>query len=197
MGKIDKLIRFKLAQEAKSAKLEGSAECLSDLELADYASGVLNEAQKSAIEKHIADCFLCLDKLVSSYDGEKLLKKRKIKEPPKEITWKAKNIGRFGDKFPKTKKSKATERPVKKWLPKNLRKNKWLIASIIAFVLSFAFPRVFLQFLLAAGILGGRWIFDSENKKILIMIYNAWKKGGGKEASKMLEALKDRFPTKR
>jgi hypothetical protein len=90
-----------------------------------------------------------------------------------------------------------TEKSVANWLPKNLKKNKWLIASITAFALSFAFPPVFLQFLLAAGILGGKWIFDSENARTLIMIYNAWKKGGDKEAGEMIELLKDRIPNKK
>jgi len=210
--RIDKVIRFKLAQEAKHARLEPAAGCLSDLELNRYLSGDLVQPEKALIEEHLAVCYLCLDKLVSSYEGEKLLAKRKIKRPPKHITWKAKNIERTGNTsiknridfalgnevpLPKTKKLSATENAVIKWLPKNLRKNKWLISSITAFALSFAFPPVFLQFLLAAGILGGKWIFDSENTKTLIMIYNAWKKGGEKEASRMIEALKSRIPTKK
>jgi len=212
MKKIDKLIRFKLAREAKGAKMELALACPSDLELAEYASGVTNAVKKDTIEKHISECFLCLDKLVSAYDGEKLLKKRKIKGPPQHIIWKAKNIDRISDELiknridvaldrkdllPRTRKLLNTEKEVTKWLPKNLKKNRWLIASITAFVLSFAFPLVFLQFLLAAGILGGKWIFDSENTKTLIMIYNAWKKGGEKEAGEMIEALKSRIPTKK
>lgn len=211
MKKIDKLIRFKLAQKAKGAKLESSAACPSDLELTSYTWGVLDGTKKEIIEKHIAECFLCLDKIVSSYEGEKLLAKRKIKKPPAKVTWKAKNIDRLNDELikdrvdavfarngllPKTRKLLTTEKAVIKWLPKNLKKNRWLIASITAFVLSFAFPPVFLQFLLAAGILGGKWIFDSENAKTLIMIYNAWKKGGEKEVGEMLEVLKDRLPNK-
>jgi len=173
MKKIDKLMRFKLAQEAKYARLEPAADCPSDPELNRYLSGDLPQPKKALIEEHLAECYLCLDKLVSCREGEKLLAKRKIKGPP------------------------ITKKAVKKWLPKNLRKNKWLIASITAFTLSFAFPPVFLQFLLAAGILGGKWIFDSENTKTLIMIYNAWKKGGEKEASRMIETLKDRIVNKR
>lgn len=212
MRKIDKLIRFKLAREAKGAKMEPALACPSDLELAEYISGAMNSAKKEIMAKHISGCFLCLDKLVSAYEGEKLLKKRKIKVPPRHIIWKAKNIDRISDELiknrinialgrkdllPRTQKLLTTEKAVIKWLPKNLKKNKWLIASITAFVLSFAFPLVFLQFLLAAGILGGKWIFDSENAKTLIMIYNAWKKGGEKEAGEMIEALKDRISNNR
>lgn len=212
MRRIDKLIRFKLAQEAKHAKLEAGAGCPSDMELIGYISGNLIQSKKEMIEQHLAECFPCLDKLVYSYEGEKLLTKRKIKEPPNHITWKAKNIERISGAFiknridfalkgkglpPKAKKLLTTEKAALKWLPKNLKKNRWLIASTIAFTLSFAFPPVFLQFLLAAGILGGKWIFDSENAKTLIMIYDAWKKGGEKEAGGLIKALKDRIPTKR
>ena len=110
------------------------------------------------------------------------------------------DIDRIIDNFtllPRTQKLLTTEKAVIKWLPKNFKKNKWLIASITAFALSFAFPPVFLQFLLAAGILGGKWIFDSENAKTLIMIYNAWKKGDEKEVKDMLETLKNRIPSRK
>jgi hypothetical protein len=212
MGKIEKLLRYKLTQKAKYARLEPTAGCPSYLELTDYVRGVSDGAKKEAIEKHLSECFLCLDKIVSVYEGDRLLKKRKIKAAPKHVAWKAKNIDRISDDLiveridlalsrkrilPRTKKTQAAEKAAVNWLPKSLKKNRWLIASITAFLLSFAFPPVFLQFLLAAGILGGKWIFDSENAKTLIMIYNAWKKGGDKEAGEMLEALKDRIPNKK
>lgn len=211
MGKIDKLIRAALVRKTKNVKMDISADCPSDIELANYISGDAGQA-RDYIEKHLADCFVCLDKLVFSYEGNELLKKRRIKKAPRRATWKAKNIDRLSgetiknrvdtvlknaDMLPRTKKLLETEKVVIKWLPKNLKKNKWLIASITAFALSFAFPPVFLQFLLAAGILGGKWIFDSENARTLIMIYNAWKKGGKEEVGEMLEILKDRIPNKR
>lgn len=208
MKKIDKYIRSSLAKKAKGVKLEPGPDCISDVELACYMSGGISAQTKEYIEKHLAECFLCLDKLASSHEGSKLFYKRKIKKPPKQAAWKAKNIERISDEalksrldlalkgedlLPRTRKLLETEKTVIHWLPKNLKKNRWLIASITAFTLSFAFPPVFLQFLLAAGILGGKWIFDSENARTLIMIYNAWKKGGEKEAGEMIEALKDRI----
>ncbi|MFC1590650.1 zf-HC2 domain-containing protein [Candidatus Omnitrophota bacterium] len=75
--------------------------------------------------------------------------------------------------------------------------NWYLISSITAFFLSFAFREYFLQFLAAAVILAVKWIVDAKNTRILITIYEAWKKGGEKEASKILKGLdvktKDRF----
>ena len=213
MKKIDRLIRMYLARRAVDMALEPTAQCLSDSELSEYAAGAIDSAKRKTLEKHLAGCFLCLDKVASAAEGGRLFEKRKLKSPGPSGVWKAKNIERVSDEeieeridfalsradkvAPATRKTAEMQRTVIRWLPKNLRKNRWLIASVTAFALSFAFPPVFLQFLVAAGILGGKWIFDSENTKILIMIYNAWKKGGEKEVGEMLEILKDRLPTKK
>jgi hypothetical protein len=199
MKKIDKYVRRAFAKKAKGIKLEAGPDCPSDIELVSYLAGGLSFQTREYMEKHLAECFLCLDKLAACHQGSKLLDKGKAKVPSKQTTWKAKNIERLSDGtlLPRTKRLLETEKSVINWLPKNLRKNRWLVASITAFALSFAFPPVFLQFLLAAGILGGKWIFDSENAKTLIMIYNAWKKGGEKEVGEMLEILKDRIPNKK
>ena len=73
------------------------------------------------------------------------------------------------------------------------KKNLWLIGSIIAFVLSFVMPRYFIHALVASILMAIKWIFDSVNARILIMIYDAWSKGGEKEASKMLQGLNNRI----
>lgn len=212
MDKFDKLMRSNMIQKGRHAKLEPTNLCVSDPELAGYLAGSLDRAKTAQIEKHISECLLCLDRLVSASDGERLFNKRKLKAPARHVTWKAKNVDRITDDIitdriegalhtkeipSRTHKMIATESAVKNWLPKGLKKNRWLIASITAFMLSFAFPPVFIQFLLAAGILGGKWIFDSENARTLIMIYNAWKKGGEKEVKDMLQTLKDRIPDKK
>ena len=71
----------------------------------------------------------------------------------------------------------------------NFKKNIWLIGAIIAFGLSFLVSRFFIQLLVATILLGSKWIFDSVNARILIMIYDAWKKGGEKEASRIFHHL--------
>lgn len=73
------------------------------------------------------------------------------------------------------------------------KRNLWLYAAILAFVLSFFVPRYFVQLLVATILMGTKWIFDSVNARILIMIYEAWKKGGEKEASKILQNFNDRL----
>ena len=73
------------------------------------------------------------------------------------------------------------------------KKNIWLIGAIIAFTLSFFFRDYFVQFLVAAILLGLKWIFDSTNARMLIMIYDAWRKGGEQEASKIFKNFNDRI----
>ncbi len=67
--------------------------------------------------------------------------------------------------------------------------NLYLILAIISFALSFVTPRFFLQFLVATLVLGTKWVVDSKTTKMLIMIHEAWKKGGEKEAGRILHTL--------
>ena len=65
----------------------------------------------------------------------------------------------------------------------------YLILAIISFILSFTIPQYFVQFLTATLLLGIKWIVDAKSTKMLIMIYEAWKNGGEKEASRILSSL--------
>lgn len=67
--------------------------------------------------------------------------------------------------------------------------NLYLILAIISFALSFIFPRYFIQSLVATLLLGAKWIVDSKTTKMLVTIYEAWKTGGDKEASRIMEKI--------
>ncbi len=67
--------------------------------------------------------------------------------------------------------------------------NLYLILAVIAFALSFTTPRYFIQLLVATLILGIKWVVDAKSTKMLVMIYEAWKSGGEREASRILETL--------
>jgi hypothetical protein len=41
----------------------------------------------------------------------------------------------------------------------------------------------------ATLLLGIKWIVDAKSTKMLVMIYEAWKHGGEKEASRVLERV--------
>ncbi len=71
--------------------------------------------------------------------------------------------------------------------------NLYFICMLVSFILSFIFPRYFIQLLVATIICGAKWIIDAKSTRMLVMIYDAWKKGGEKEASKILENLKNRL----
>ena len=73
------------------------------------------------------------------------------------------------------------------------KKNLWLTGAIITFVLSFFVTRYFVQLLVATILMATKWIFDSVNARILIMIYDAWKKGGEEETSKIFKNMDKRF----
>jgi hypothetical protein len=67
--------------------------------------------------------------------------------------------------------------------------NPYLMLAVMTFALSFFAPRYFLQLLLATLLLGAKWIVDSKSTKMLVMIHEAWKSGGEKEASRIIRAL--------
>ncbi len=67
---------------------------------------------------------------------------------------------------------------IMEWIPEPLRKNKWLVGAIAAFAGSFAFPAIFLQFLLLSGVSAGLWIFDKNRRAMLKEIYKLWKEEG-------------------
>lgn len=67
--------------------------------------------------------------------------------------------------------------------------NPYLVLAVIFFALSFITPRFFLQSLVATLVFGIKWVADSKSTKMLVMIYDAWKRGGDKEASRVLGRL--------
>jgi hypothetical protein len=70
--------------------------------------------------------------------------------------------------------------------------NIYLVLALLSFALSFAFQQHFLQLLVATLILGIKWVVDSKTTKMLIMIQEAWKAGGEKETSRLLQSLNSR-----
>lgn len=56
------------------------------------------------------------------------------------------------------------------------RINIYLVLAVISFCLSFVVGRYFVQFLVATLLLGIKWIIDAKSTKMLITIYEAWKK---------------------
>ena len=76
------------------------------------------------------------------------------------------------------------------------RINLYLIFAVISFALSFAVPRFFLQLLVATLLLGAKWITDSKTTKMLVMIHEAWKNGGEREASEVIKRFDSSIKTR-
>jgi len=72
------------------------------------------------------------------------------------------------------------------------KSNIWPILAIAMFILSFVVPRYFVQFLAGSIILAIKWIVDNKNTKMLIMIYDAWKKGGKDGADRIIRSIEDK-----
>lgn len=82
------------------------------------------------------------------------------------------------------------KRPLKR-LKENVMKkiNIYLLLAVISFSFSFITPRFFIQLLVATLLLGMKWVADSKSTKMLVMIYEAWKRDGARGASDALETL--------
>ena len=139
--------------------------CISDTQVNDYLTGSLSAEKKAEIESHIANCNACLEKIVFAYETVEEFNKESLP------------AGRQGRRLMK----------------KERKNNMWLYGAILTFILSFPLQRYFMQLLVATILMGGKWIFDSMNARILITIYEAWKHGGEQEASKILKNLNNRF----
>ncbi len=72
------------------------------------------------------------------------------------------------------------------------REHIFLALAILCFVSSFIFKGYFLQSLAATIIFGIKWIVDSKSNKMLITIRQAWKRGGDKEAGRVLRDIDTR-----
>lgn len=129
-------------------------------EIAGYLGGTLGAGERARVEEHLGSCEDCLAKTAAAHEA--------VTAPAGD--------GRGGAAAGRA--------------PGAIRRvNYYLAGAVLSFLLSFFVPRFFLQFLAAAMVLGIKWIVDARSTKMLIMIHDAWKRGGEKEASRVLERL--------
>lgn len=67
--------------------------------------------------------------------------------------------------------------------------NPYLTLAIIFFLFSFITPRFFIQSLVATLLFGIKWVADSRSTKMLVMIYDAWKRDGDKGVSRIMDTM--------
>ena len=150
--------------------------CPNDNALADYIAG--SASNKKDIEKHISGCKACLAKISTALKVSALYKDGKIPQAPRLAIERAKEMLSKQTKLPPIKHGKY--------------KNLWLLATIIAFLISFLFPRYFLQCLVAAILLGIKWIMESENMRTLILVLDSWRRHEHNSNEEIAQRLRDR-----
>ena len=167
-GNVDHLIKKHLE---KMSKKEGLTlqNCPSEVELSDYLENRLAQEKENSLLKHIADCPHCLSLL----DLAKRAKERIEEKPSFEMLRRAKSIAGKNNK-------------------KVILNYRWLIFTLSSFILSFIFPRYFLQFLILAVIFGLKWIFDTGSTRTLIMIYESWRKKDAGTAQRIIQDFQDK-----
>lgn len=128
--------------------------CPDEVTLTAYLNGALGSAQAGAVEEHVAACHLCLENIRVGHMGDKLYGEKALPVSDDRLIRKAKGV-------------------VKMKGNRTVQKNLWLAGTILAFSLSFAIQRYFAQFLVAALILGLKWVSESEGIRTLIVSMDA------------------------
>lgn len=140
-----------------------AAGCPDEATLAAFLSGKLKKTGMRPIEEHVAGCPICLENVRAGYLSERLYSEKDLPEANTEIIRKAKGIAKMDSR------------------KKRIQTGFWLAAAIAAFTLSFTVPKYFAQFLVAALILGFKWVSESESIRTLIVAMDAKRRHENKE----------------
>lgn len=175
MDRIEEILRTYIREKEGGIKMQKTNLCPDEAALSAYLSGALDRQEAENIEAHIADCPFCLESLKTAYEADKLYSEGSFPESSEKLKRKAKSIAAAGAR------------------KKRVSKNLWLIATIAAFTMSFIFPRYFAQFLVAALILGLKWVSEGENARTLIMVLDAWRHHSNEKDEEIKDRVKSRF----
>ena len=151
MDKLEELIRRGLSNRQRCILVEETIYCPDEDKLVDYIY-VGSGAQD--IEAHITDCPWCLEQIALAH-GAQTRSTYLGAAPSQDAIKRAKDIAPAKPRVPPRARA--------------LKRNLWLVVTLIAFVLSFAVPRYFLQLLAAALILGMKWVAESDQIRTLIV----------------------------
>lgn len=172
---IDRLIKEQLEDEmSKRETLPLYQDCPSELELSDYLENRLSREKEDSLLEHIAKCPHCLSLLELAQREATKTKEKAQDKPTPAMIMRARNI--------------MQKKPVK-----TIFAYKWQALAFMSFILSFAFTRYFLQFLVLAVIFSLKWIFDAGSTRTLIMIYEAWRKKDKGTAQRIIRDFQDKI----
>ena len=154
---------------------ERGAKCPSVETLDKYVSGALEPDELYNVGSHVKSCKFCNELIEEALLHSAYEKHISLDRVPAKVKEKAKSL----NPAYKTRMNKIMDR---------LKRNSWLILSLSSLIASFFISRYFFQFLILAILFGFKWIFNRESTRVLIMIYNAWKKHD-KDTDKELERI--------
>lgn len=154
--------------------------CPSIETLGKYVSGELEPDELYNISNHTKGCKFCNELIEGALLHSAYGKQIKLDSVPEKIKNRAKSLNPAYS--PKERKKMDF-----------FKKNIWLMFSLITLTLSFFISRYFMQFLILSVIFGLKWIFDRASTRVLIMIYNAWKKHDTTGDREMEEIFKSRL----
>jgi len=182
MDKAEKLIKKYLEGQIGLDRADKTSDCPSEEILVEYLNGVLDKEKYQFIEHHIAGCGFCLSQLNLASQSQLMDKQETFELVPQKLINKTKSfLGVHGNvnslKRNKTRIKKA---------------RLFLAGAVIFFILSFIFPKYFMQFLVVTLILGIRWAFESEGGRTMIMVLDSWRHHSQDKDVEISHRLKNR-----
>lgn len=102
--RVDKLIKYFLAQKTGDSELQPGPDCPSELKLSDFASGLLTPEENEKIRRHLDKCIYCLEQIEQVGRWFKAGAEVNRTEPPpgllrraKALTEEEREMGMFDD----------------------------------------------------------------------------------------------------
>ncbi len=164
-----------MKEDISKVKEEKALGCPDEATLSAYLNGTLSTAQARLLEEHAANCSLCLENIRTGYLGEKLFNENKLSQSSNDLIRKAKGIAKMNAN------------------KKRFKSNLWLLGTVLAFAMSFTVPKYFVQFLVAALILGLKWVSESEGIRTLIVSMEAKRRHSQETDEEATKRFKERF----
>ena len=182
MDKAEKLIKKYLKGEIGLERADKTLDCPSEKILVEYLNGALNKEKYQSIEHHLAGCGFCLNQLNLASQSQIMDKQGSFELAPQKLVNKTKSFLGVYDNADKVKRNKT-----------RINKARFFLAgAVIFFILSFIFPKYFMQFLVVTLILGIRWSFESEGGRTMIMVLDSWRQHSQNKDEEISHRLKNR-----
>lgn len=183
MDKIEQLIKEYLKGQADLGSAEKTLDCPDELILVEYLKGSPDKEKCQSIEHHLAGCGFCLSQLALASQAQAMDTQGSFDSVPQALVDKAKSFLGVHRNPRGLSRDKA-----------RMRKSVFFLAgAAIFFILSFIFPRYFIQFLVVTLILGIRWALESDGGRTLIMVLDSWRRHSHDDDDEVPQRLKDRY----